>query len=465
MFRRVLPVIAGLGSLLALQCGGEHSPRTEPVPRGAPPPPAPAKQPDRSRCARWTSGAASEPAAAETPTGSPPIAAVVDFDRGLGPGFRQDLQTLADEALPDLAGCGLRPTDLRSLRLVVTPASVVEARVLGLPSLEKLRACPFVPDLLAAAAARGWLVADAPQGALRVRRTQAAPLGDEAFDFDHPAGRWLHVRATAGPQDRRVTVTLEDSDERGMLLRIEGPADVVDGAGNWCEAALRRQDALGFRYIRDCREPSPAALEISPHPQEVADIAALTATLRGEFFENFEVHGDSMLPTLRDGDVVFVDKLERGKAPARGAIVLLEGDGGEKLIKRVIALPGETLELSPEGLRIDDRALPSSAAGDAEVASSCGVRLLAQDLGASRFEFIADRRAGAVTARVPDGHVFVLGDNRPVSKDSRTIGPVAVERIAGVARFIAWSAPAGRFDWTRSTTPLSAANPPTDPGK
>ena len=466
MFRRALTVIAGLGPLLALQCGGEHSARTEPLPRVAPPPPAPPTQlPDRAQCARWTNGAASEPAAAEALAGSPPIAAVVDFDRGLGPEFRQDLQALVDEALPDLAGCGLRPADLRSLRLVVTPASVTEARVLGLPSLEKLRKCPFVPDLLAAAATRGWVVADEPPGALRVRRAHAAPLGEDAFEFAHPAGGWLHVRATAGPQERRVTVTLGDSTEHDMLLRIEGPADVVDGAGAWCEGALRRQDSLGFRYIRACRAPSPAVLEISPHPQEAADIAALTATLRDEFFENFEVHGDSMLPTLRDGDVVFVDKLERGKLPARGAIVLFEGGDGAKFIKRVIALPGEALELSAEGLGIDGRALPSSASEDTEAASSCGVRLLAQDLGASRFEFIADPRAGAVTARVPDGHVFVLGDNRPVSKDSRTIGPVEVGRIAGVARFIAWSAPAGRFDWTRGATPLNAASPLTNAGR
>ncbi|WAS91195.1 signal peptidase I [Nannocystis punicea] len=388
----------------------------------------------------------------------------MDLERGLGPGFRQDLQALVDESLPDLTRCGLRPADLRSLRLVVTPASVVEARVLGLPPLEQLRACPFIPDLLAVAGSKGWLAADERPGALRVRRADATPLGDEAFEFDAPAGRGLYLRATAGPPDRRVTLTLEDSDEPGVLFRIEGPRDVVEGAGSWCEGALRRQDSLGFRYIQECREASPTTLEILPSPQESVDLAALGAVLRDEFFETFEVHGDSMLPTLRDGDVVFVDKLARGEVPARGAVVLFEGEGGKKLIKRVIALPGEALELSPEGLHIDGRALPPSATGETEAASSCGVRLLAQPLDASRFEFIADSRAGSVSARVPDGHVFVLGDNRPVSKDSRTIGPVDVRSLAGVARFIAWSAPAGRVDWERSTAALDAASPPPDAG-
>jgi signal peptidase I len=465
MRRRALTVIAGLGSLLALHCGGEPSPRTEPVPRAAPPSPAPAEKPrETAQCARWKGGAASETRAAEELAGPPPITAVVDLERGLGPGFRQELQALVDESLPDLARCGLRPADLRSIRLVVTRASVVEARVLGLPPLEKLRACPFIPDLLAVAGARGWLVADERPGALRARRADATPLGDEAFDFDPPAGRGLHVRAMAGPPERRVTVTVEDSDEHGLLFRIDGPAEVVDGAGSWCASALRRQDSRGFRYIKECREASPTTLEILPAPQESADLAALGALVRDEFFENYEVHGDSMIPTLRDGDVVFVDKLERGEVPARGAVVLFEAEGGEKMIKRVIALPGEELELSPEGLRIDGRALPPSATGDGEAASSCGVRLLAQALDASRFEFIADSRADTLTARVPDGHVFVLGDNRPVSKDSRTIGPVDVQRLVGVARFIAWSAPAGRFDWERSSAGLDGASLATEAG-
>ena len=435
------------------------------MPRAAPPPPAAAEKPrDPARCARWTGATVGEAQAAEESAGAPPVAAVVDLERGLGLEIRQELQTFVDASFPDLAGCGLRPADLRSIRVVVTRASVIEARVLGLPPLEKLRACPFIPELLAAADARGWLVVDERPGALRVRRARAAPLADDAFAFDPPAGRALHVRATGGPPDGRVTVTLVDSDEHGVLFRIEGPPDVIDGAGSWCARALRRQDSLGFPYIRECRESSPTTLEILPSPQDAGDLVTMSTTLRDEFFENFEVHGNSMVPTVRDGDVVFVDKLERGEVPARGAIVLFAGDGGEMFIKRVIALPGEELELSAEGLRIDGRALASSATVDTEAASSCGVRVLAQTLDASRFDFIADSRAGTVTARVPDGHVFVLGDNRPASKDSRTIGPVDVRRLAGVARFIAWSAPAGRFDWERATAPLGAASPPSDGG-
>ncbi|MDC0669131.1 signal peptidase I [Nannocystis radixulma] len=372
--------------------------------------------------------------------------------------IRQELQALVDASFPDLAACGLRAADLRSLRLVVDPSSGVQGRIVGLPSLGKLRACPMIPDIFAVADARGWVLEDERPGTLRVRRRHTARLPDEAFEFAAPAERWLHVRATAGPPTRSVTVTVEDSDEHGMLLRIDAPVDVIAAAGSWCDRALERQESLGTRHIGGCLAPSPTTLQILPSSQESSDFVALTAAMRNDLFETFEVHGNSMLPTVRDGDVVFVDKLERGKVPARGDIVLFDGGEGVKLAKRVIALPGEELELSAEGLRIDGRALRSSPTGDTESASSCGVRLLAQHLDAARFDFIADiSKKDTVTARVPEGHVFVLGDNRPVSRDSRAFGSVDVRAIDGVARFIAWSVVGERLDWERATTSLHTA--------
>ncbi|MCY1060072.1 signal peptidase I [Nannocystis sp. SCPEA4] len=371
--------------------------------------------------------------------------------------IRQELQALVDASVPDLAACGLRAADLRSLRLVVDPSSGVQGRIVGLPSLAKLRACPSLPDLLAVADAKGWVLEDERPGTLRVRRRHTARLPDEAFEFAAPAERWLHVRATAGPPTRSVTVTVEDSDEHGMLLRIDAPVDVIAAAGSWCDRALQRQESLGTRHIGGCLAPSPTTLQILPASQESSDFVALTAAMRSELFETFEVHGNSMLPTLRDGDVVFVDKLERGKVPARGDIVLFDGGEAVKLVKRVIALPGEELELSAKGLRIDGRALRSSPTADSESASSCGVQLLAQHLDTARFDFIADTKTDTVTARVPEGHVFVLGDNRPVSRDSRAFGPVDVRAIDGVARFIAWSVAGERLDWERATTSLHTA--------
>ncbi|WP_170135549.1 signal peptidase I [Nannocystis exedens] len=332
---------------------------------------------------------------------------------------------------------------------------------MGLPSLAKLRVCPLLPDLLATADARGWVLEDERPGVLRVRGRRTARLPDEAFEFAAPAGRWLHLRATAGPAARRVTVTVEDSDEHGMLLRIDAPAEVIAAAGAWCERALRRQESLAIRHIRDCRLPEPTTLHILPAAQESSDFAALQTAMRTDLFETFEVHGPSMLPTLRDGDVMFVDKLRRGEVPARGDIVLFAGgDNGERLVKRVLALPGETLELSAAGIRIDGRALPSSPARDSESAAACAVRLLAQQLDAARFDFIADADTSTTTVRVPEGHVFVLGDNRPVSRDSRTFGPVDVRKIDGVARFIAWSAQGERLDWERTSASLDPATAP-----
>ena len=436
-----------LGSLLALRCGGAPAPipAGESAPRSTSTVAAPAQEPRPASCARWTG----RPPPATAPlAGDPPITAVLDLERGPGPAYRQELQALADASVPDLARCGLRPADLRAIHLVVTRASVIEARVLGLPALAQLRGCPLIPDLLAAGEARGWFVSDAGPGALRVRRAFVAPLPEEAFAFDPPAGRWLHARATVGPPARAMTVTFEDSDEHGALLRIEGPPDVVDAAGAWCRRAAQRPGAPDLGFIGACLEPAATTLEVVPSAQELADVAGLTTRMRAELFETFEVHGDSMVPTLRAGDVVFVDKLRRGEVPARGAIVVFAGDDGEQLIKRVIALPGEALELSAAGLHIDGRALPARATADSEAAEQCGATLRAQSLDDAGFEFIAD--ADPVNARVPDGHVFVLGDNRPASKDSRTIGPVAVQRIAGVARFIAWSAVDRRVDWDRS---------------
>ena len=121
------------------------------------------------------------------------------------------------------------------------------------------------------------------------------------------------------------------------------------------------------------------------------------------------VRGSSMEPALYGGDVVLLYRL--GK-PQRGDIVVLRGSNArEHLIKRVLAVGGDEV-------RIDD-------AG--------GVLINGVHEADSNLCSVTFAMAGGVNFpyRVPNGSVFLLGDNRVASKDSRELGAIAQKQIAG----------------------------------
>ncbi len=128
------------------------------------------------------------------------------------------------------------------------------------------------------------------------------------------------------------------------------------------------------------------------------------------------VRGQSMEPTLHDNERVIVEKISywlRG-VPHRGDVVVLRMDGArDMLIKRVVALPGETVSIQGGQVFVD------------------GVPLT---------EPWAVRQGGPdyPPTLVPEGHVFVLGDNRSHSNDSRSFGPVPLANIVGHAVFVYW---------------------------
>ncbi len=127
------------------------------------------------------------------------------------------------------------------------------------------------------------------------------------------------------------------------------------------------------------------------------------------------VQGLSMEPNLHGNDRLIIDKITyEFFEPQRGDIVVLEvAEIDVPIIKRVIGLAGETIEIR-EGVVLVD-----------------GVRLDEPYLhGADLTDF------GPV--QVSAEHVFVLGDNRPISRDSRSFGPVDVYRIIGKARMRVW---------------------------
>jgi signal peptidase I len=140
------------------------------------------------------------------------------------------------------------------------------------------------------------------------------------------------------------------------------------------------------------------------------------------FFSPLEVTGDSMLEGLHEADRVLVT---RGyTTPVRGDVVHidgseLEGARGDQVIKRVVALPGDTVRIE------SGRAFVN---GEPEQTDS--VLLSADDVSVPE-------------TAVPEGHLYVLGDNRPVSLDSRFYGPVPIATVEG--RLVFRYTPVTRF--------------------
>ena len=141
-----------------------------------------------------------------------------------------------------------------------------------------------------------------------------------------------------------------------------------------------------------------------------------------------QVNGKSMYPNFDDGEYLLTDKISyKMGEPTRGDVVVFkapeasqcpEGTGCD-FIKRIIGLPGETVQVSNNQLYINGRVLTESYLSP---------------------EIIT--QAGAYTANgtvnVPEGTYFVVGDNRSHSSDSRTWGPVPADKIVGKVFFRYW---------------------------
>jgi signal peptidase I len=141
----------------------------------------------------------------------------------------------------------------------------------------------------------------------------------------------------------------------------------------------------------------------------------------------FRIPSESMDPTLIEGDRVLVNKLSyRLHDVNRGDVVVFTrpdslpgGPGDPKdLIKRVVALPGETVEVRDNAVYIDGKLLEEPYLADGSVTTPGTT--LTQPL------------------TVPEGEVLVLGDNRSNSQDGRVFGTIPVDSIVGRAFVIMW---------------------------
>ncbi len=172
------------------------------------------------------------------------------------------------------------------------------------------------------------------------------------------------------------------------------------------------------------KKSRPAKSVLAEYLFVVLMAVSVAFIFRSTVAQSYWIPSESMEKTLLVGDHLFAEKIsKRLRTPERGEILVFQNPQDKKVnyIKRVIGLPGETLEILGSDVYINGKLLD-------EPYVNTGAYL--------PFE-ISYYRFGPVV--IPEGHVFMMGDNRFNSSDSRVWGPLDIKLINGRAIFVYWS--------------------------
>ena len=255
--------------------------------------------------------------------------------------------------------------------------------------------------------------------------------------------------------------------------------------------------------------PAKPRSELAETLRFLVKLAVIVLILRSFLFAPYSIPSESMLPRLLIGDYLFVTKWNYGysrwslpagvplipgrilgRDPARGDVVVFRSPGPDDhdVIKRVIGLPGDTIQVRHGQVILNGKAIPKQRIGDFILpltanfdAQKCGASF--QDVDAAgvpicrypRFrETLPNGKSYEVLDQadipqaddtglytVPAGHVFLMGDNRDDSADSRVPAPIGVgyipmERIEGKA-MVTFFSTNGNASWINPVSWFTAA--------
>ena len=233
------------------------------------------------------------------------------------------------------------------------------------------------------------------------------------------------------------------------------------------EPAQKVSAAAPARNINEIDETRWA--RIAANFRTIAGAVLLALVIRTCLFEAFEIEGPSMEPTLLNGDRVVVSKFAYGLFlplrdhaefswghPNVGDVVIIKSPAdGVDIIKRVIGVGGDLIKVHDDRVYRNGEPLPATdvgpcASGSGSLQPDC--RVYASKIGDHDFHIsTAHISPDPMSTRVPEGHVYVLGDHRDHSNDSRNpmVGAVPINRIKGRALSIYWSSGPEGFRWSR----------------
>ncbi|MDX1442442.1 MAG: signal peptidase I [Gammaproteobacteria bacterium] len=204
------------------------------------------------------------------------------------------------------------------------------------------------------------------------------------------------------------------------------------------------------RRVAAGRDEEPTTVE---YARSIFPVILVIFLLRSFVAEPFRIPSSSMLPTLEVGDFILVNKYEYGVRlpvlhdkvidigePERGDVVVFRYPVNQKFdyIKRVVGLPGDRIIYRDKQLTINGEPVEQRFLEEIQLEAGVTAEKFEEFLGDSWHELlkVPGKRTREGGVEVPEGHYFVMGDNRDNSNDSRVWGFVPEENLAGRAFFI-----------------------------
>ena len=209
--------------------------------------------------------------------------------------------------------------------------------------------------------------------------------------------------------------------------------------------------------------------KIAQNLRTIGGAVLLALVIRTCLFEAFEIEGPSMEPTLLNGDRVVVAKFMYGLflpfrdhadlswgSPHLGDVVIIKSPAdGVDIVKRVIGVGGDLIEMRDDVVYRNGEPLPRRDSGHCTTGTGSlnpRCRWYESKVGEKSFTTSTSRVSfDPLPVQVPPGHIYVLGDHRDSSNDSRNpmMGAISVTRIKGKALSIYWSSGESGLRWSR----------------